>query len=181
MSWKLRDSTVDDMLTCSLKALHVGAHAACHLTANIQLMSGSRPRADAHVLFDIKCFYVRRYRNGLNVAQHMDSEAPDQDRSRRPRWFTVRRREFITLGHVSMATGRRRTRPGSFPSVVGPPAIQVLLCVECNTSPASFMHFWTSRPRSEKVSRVENDGKSIHVVLKCQPFQLGTSRTGRRN
>ena len=36
----------------------------------------------------------------------MDGEAPDQDRSRRSRCITVMPREFITLGHVSIATGR---------------------------------------------------------------------------
>ena len=86
VSWKLLDSIVDDMLTYSLKALHVGAHAACHMTANIQLMSCSRPRVVTHVLFesgDLRCD-----RNGLSVATHMDSEAPirtvltDQDDSR---------------------------------------------------------------------------------------------------
>ena len=107
VSWKQWDSTVDDILTYSLEALHVGAHAACHMTANIRSMSCSRPRMDAHVLFDIGCFYLRRNQNGLNVATHMDGEAPDQDRSRRSKWFTVMPREFITLGHVSIATGRK--------------------------------------------------------------------------
>ena len=111
VSGKLRDLTVDDMLTYSLKALHVGAHA----TANIRLMSYSKLRVDAHVLLNIGCFYWRSDRNGLSVGTHMDGEAPDQDRSRRSKWFTVRPRKFITLGHVSIATGRRRARPGSFP------------------------------------------------------------------
>ena len=105
VSWKLRDSTVDDKLTYSLKALHVGAHAACHMTANIRLMSCSRPRVDAHVIFDIECLYLRRNLNGLSVATHMDDEAPEQDRSRRSRWFTVRPRELslwvLDLQHVS--------------------------------------------------------------------------------
>ena len=116
VAWKLWDSTVDDMLTYSLKALHVGADAACHMTANIRLMSCSRPRVDAHVLFEIGCFYLRRDWNGLSVATHMDGEAPDQDRSRRSRWFTV---------SVQQAGGE---------PVVGPPAIRVLFCVECDTS-----------------------------------------------
>ena len=72
----------------------------------------------------------------------MDGEAPDQDRFRRSKWFTVKPREFITLGHVSIATGRRTARPGSFPSVVLLPTIRILLCVQFNTSPASFMHFF---------------------------------------
>ena len=107
VSWKLWDSTVDDMLTYSLEALHVGAH----------------------VLFDTGCFYLRRDQNGLNVATHMDGEAPNQDRSRRSKWFTVMPREFIVLNHVSIATGRRRAKPGSLPLLVGPPAIRVLFCV----------------------------------------------------
>ena len=96
--WKLRDSTVDDMHTCSLKALHVGAYAVCHMTANIRLMSCSRSRVDEHVLFDIGCLASRRDRNGLSVATDMDDEAPDQDRSRRSRWFTAWPREVYHLG-----------------------------------------------------------------------------------
>ena len=96
--WKLRDSTVDDMLTYSLKALHVGAYAVCHMTANIRLMSCSRSRVDEHVLFDIGCLASRRDRNGLSVATDMDDEAPDQDRSRRSRWFTAWPREVYHLG-----------------------------------------------------------------------------------
>ena len=145
MSGKLRDLTVDIMLTYSLKALHVGAHTAYHMTANIRLMSYSKLRVDAHALSEHWCFYLSSDRNGLSVATHMDGEAPDQDRSRRSKWFTVRPRELITLGHVSIATGRRRARPGSFPSLVRPPAIRILFCVQCNTSPVSFMHSWTNR------------------------------------
>ena len=136
---------MDNMLTYSLKAIHVGAHTACHMTANIRLMSYSKLRVDAHVILNIGCFYSRSVRNGLSVATHMDGEAPDQDRSRKSEWFTVRPRKFITLGHVSIATGWWRARPGSFPSLVRPPAIRILFCVQCNTSPASFMHFWTGR------------------------------------
>ena len=44
---KLPDSTVDDMLTCSL--------AVYHMTAYIPLMSCSRPRVEAHFLFHIEC------------------------------------------------------------------------------------------------------------------------------
>ena len=94
------------MLTYSLKALQVGTHAAHHMTANIRLISCSKLRVDAHVLLDIGYFYLRRDRYNLSVATHMDSEAPDQDRSRRSRWFTVRPHEFITLGHVTIASGK---------------------------------------------------------------------------
>ena len=118
------------MLTYSLKALHVGAHTAYHMTVNVRVMSYSKLRVDAHVLLNIGCFYLRSDRNGLSVATHMDGEAPDQDRSCRSKWFTVGPREFITLGHVSIATGRRRARPGSFPSLVRPLAIDILFCVQ---------------------------------------------------
>ena len=145
LTGKLRDLTVDNMLTYSLKALHVGAHTAYHMTANIRLMSYSKLRVDAHVLLNIGCFYLCSDLNGLNVATHIDGEAPDQDPSRKSKWFTIRPRKFIALGHVSVATGRWRVKPGSFPSLVRPPAVQILFCVQCNTSPASFMHFWTGR------------------------------------
>ena len=91
--WNLWDSTVDEMLTYSLKALQIGDYAVCHTTAYIRLMSCSRQRVDAHVLFDIGCLYSRRDRNGFSVATDMDGEAPDQDCFRRSRWFTAWSRE----------------------------------------------------------------------------------------
>ena len=94
--WSLRDSTENEMLTYSMKALHIGESAVCH----IRLMSCSRQRVDAHVLFDIGCLYSRRDRNGFSVATDMDGEAPDQDFSQ------IKMVHGLTLGHVSIATGR---------------------------------------------------------------------------
>ena len=87
VSWKLRDSTVDDMLNYSLKALHVGTHAACHMTANIGWC-----RAPDHewthpfflILGAFTCVVIK----GLSVATHMDANRQlrtvlaDQDGSR---------------------------------------------------------------------------------------------------
>ena len=83
--WEAAELIVDNILTYSLKALHVGVHTTYHMTANIRLMSYSKLRVDAHVLLDIGAFYLRRDRNGLSVATHMDSEAPGQYCSRRSR------------------------------------------------------------------------------------------------
>ena len=147
-------------LTYSLKALHVETHGAYHMTINIRLMSCSNLRVDAHVLLVIGCFYLRCDRNGLSVATHMDSEAPDQDCSYRSRWFTVRPREFITLDDVSIATGKGE--PGLARSC--PPAIRILFWLQCNMSPASF-----SRKKSEKAIRCRRIARA----------KISFSRSGR--
>ena len=55
-------------------------------------------------------------------------------------------RELITLGHVSIATGK------GVPDMAlsGPSVIRLLFCLLCNTSPASFMHFCTCRRKAKK-------------------------------
>ena len=47
-----------------------------------------------------------------------------------------------------------------------PIAHSVVFSTTVTDSPAQLLHLWTSRLRSEKVSRADNDGKSIHVALK---------------
>ena len=123
--WKLWSSTVDDMHTYSLKAFHVGAHAACNMTVNTQLRLCSRPRVNAHVLLDFGCIYLRLDRNGLSVATHMDGKTSNQDRSHRSRWFTVWPREVYHLGSSNIATDKEQPETWLFsPSVVGLPAVQ---------------------------------------------------------
>ena len=73
-------------------------------------------------------------------------KARDQVCSCRPGRFTGEPREFITLGHVSIATSK------GVPDMAlsGPPVIRILFSLLCNTSPASFMHFCTCRRKAKK-------------------------------
>ena len=62
---------------------------------------------------------------------------------------------------MSITTGKRE--PGL--ALSRPPAIRILFCLQCNTSPASFMHFWTSCKKAKKQYAVDESHERRQAFL----------------